>query len=128
MRSNGTHYVCPVFSHVDDSTYRVAVSPSFYNYTLCRCEDGSFGVPPNCDTIPIAAPLVTEKGFKFSDSLYGQQRQASGIDVRWPIGPPNARVITVTFNLGADFKKLNDTIAVYEGDETLTGDRVATLL
>lgn len=53
IKTNGSLYSCPVFAHVDSNLASFKVDGSFYNYSYCRCDDGTFGAPPDCESIPV---------------------------------------------------------------------------
>jgi hypothetical protein len=68
------------------------VDPSYFEYSLCVCDRGTFGASPNCVTVPeaqkidnVQGPVLSLYNDTFTDSWYGNQRMTSGLSTSWVI-------------------------------------------
>lgn len=81
-------HICPALSG-STTPLQFTIDPTYYNYAGCQCDQGTYGVPPQCQLIPVSvlAPVdpTAAAGF-FGDAEYGSSRMSLGIDTAWSIG------------------------------------------
>lgn len=156
LKQNGTTFVCPQLGTVLLETAVLAVDGSYYLYSLCICDKGTYGVPPDCPSIPAEVNLLppsyngsiiagldwstpNSAYTSFTDGAYGYQRVIGGMDTSFLINSTqllystrsydaSRPVLGITIQLWFTpvFSAFADVLTVYEGGADLKGTRVAS--
>jgi len=124
----GSPYVCPTLIGTGGLILELIVDPVFFSYAQCQCDRGFYQSPPNCLNIPSVVQM--NSSVSFTDRTYGASRLMSGVDISWVLNPQSAYVpkafnVYITI-IRALFNEFTDMIEIYEGDESLTGTRIAS--
>jgi leucine-rich repeat protein SHOC2 len=107
---------CPQLTTPSLPYFTVLLDPTFYKYYGCSCTSGYYGIPPACQSIPIAnsgatqnpqinpfVPLNTSvtvssvPALSFSDGWYGSSRALVGLDTLWEIDFTNSAAFNGSF-------------------------------
>lgn len=134
-------YSCPMLQNTD-GRLTVVLDPTYYRYSLCECDRGTYGVPPACPQVPsqVAVPLTGNQtataatnGY-FTDATYGDKRLIVGFDNTWTLAQNNGsasttvRVVHIVLYVNTDvFRDVTDALDVYKGDASLVGVRVESI-
>jgi hypothetical protein len=85
-------FLCPTLGSMELPTMSLKLDPSYYSYSTCVCDRGTFGSPPDCYIIPesqdienVQYPVFSHLNDTFTDSWYGDQRMTSGLSTSWVI-------------------------------------------
>lgn len=126
-----SRYYCPSLTGIY-TDISLEVDPSYYNYSNCACEKGTYGLPPNCTFLPDFT--VVQSPTHFTDAVYGTARLQPGINTLWEVkrdvNPEQIKTIEFDIAFKPDFNgnsASRDTVNIYEGGEDLKGNRVFTL-
>jgi Leucine-rich repeat (LRR) protein len=89
-------FLCPNLVSKARSTMSLHIDPSYYKYSQCICDRGTFGTAPNCFNVPesqdidkVQFPVHTKFNDTFTDSWYGEQRMSTGLFTSWVINKQN---------------------------------------
>jgi hypothetical protein len=156
LKQSGTTFVCPLLGSVFLESATFTIDGSYYLYSLCTCDKGTYGTPPDCPSIPTEVPLPapwvnSSSGMvldwsqanalytSFTDAAYGHERVIGGMDTSFLINSTslllstgeyriNRPVLGITIHLWltTDFAAFTDVLSIYEGGTDLKGTRVAT--
>jgi hypothetical protein len=83
-------FLCPSLGSRNLRTMSLLVDPSYYAYSTCVCDRGTFGGPPSCFIIPesqdinhVQYPVFSYLNDTFTDSWYDEQRMTAGLSTSW---------------------------------------------
>lgn len=129
--STESKYLCSQFQG-KYSALKFRLDPVFTNFQYCTCESGYYGKAPLCSLIPQFTLLNnSESSGNFNDDVYGNQRFMPGLATSWVVGDfkqKKAKIIEFHISINAQtFTKFDDIMEIYEGDESLVGQRVFTM-
>ena len=117
--TSGT-FSCPRII-ITNSGAELDVDPTYYSYSLCKCEKGYYPdpAPPTCTPFPSEVVQTTPVGTVTDGSSTGRIRD--GLDTKWKI---NAGASVKTIALTVKENKLNTSAAgilnVHEGSSVLS--------
>jgi hypothetical protein len=93
-------YICPKLSSVQSPKMSLLIDPSYYSYSTCQCDRGTFGRAPQCFQIPESQTLSKQQfnietikiiNNTFTDDWYGNQRMSTGLFTSWIIDQTNMK-------------------------------------
>jgi Leucine-rich repeat (LRR) protein len=106
-------FLCPGLGSRNAPEMVLKVDPSYYAYSTCVCDRGTFGGPPECFIIPesqdingVEYPVFSYLNDTFTDSWYGEQRMTSGLSTSWVI---DKRVKIETLSTASDSISISST-------------------
>jgi Leucine-rich repeat (LRR) protein len=105
VKSLDQPFLCPQLGSRNLPTMSLLVDPSYYSYSTCICDRGTFGGPPDCYIIPesqdinaVEYPVFSHLNRTFTDSWYGDQRMTSGLSTSWVINEQSNNAGTLSHN------------------------------
>lgn len=118
LKEAGTRFICPSLGSKARENAILTLDASYYDYdsSLCRCDAGTYGTPPNCADIPsigqtptIANISISQSGtFNWStlndayegitNERYGSSRLISGMDTSWLINSTDLLLSTRAYD------------------------------
>lgn len=118
-------YFCPSLVSSTSETTVVTLDASYYEYSLCNCQRGYFGKPPNCTDIPTFKEF--KEGGIVSDSIYGNNRLMPGINTKFVLKNYGSfkPMVSIVLDLNLqNFKRFTDSLDIYQGDQSLNGEKI----
>lgn len=116
VKEAGTRFLCPSLATKARESAILTLDASYYGYDplLCKCDDGTFGSPPNCIDIPrigdtpFAINATETSGLNWktinkayasiTDNEFGSSRVISGMDTSWLINSTQLLMSTGAYN------------------------------
>jgi hypothetical protein len=85
-------FSCPTITLAASDTLQLFIDASYYDYTGCICDRGTYGSAPRCDPVPSQSQIQVAASASistmFSPAQFGERRVSVGIDTSWLLSPP----------------------------------------
>jgi hypothetical protein len=127
-------FACPTITSATSELVQVFIDASYYNYTGCVCDRGTYGSAPDCSYIPPTSQLIVtdspSESTMFSPAEFGENRVTVGMDTSWLLSPPISSsgqlpvVIYLTFWINHTIFDAPTDVSIYTHNATMNTTQI----